>query len=111
MNIKSIHFKEFLFFLQCSIDIYSGTIFMNDYLKNSKNILWTSKSTKKYKIPVQIVYFLNENVQPLLKLYRSTYLILLGKQIDIGILYILPLLFFAICILKSISCIQNKIKN
>ena len=36
MSIKWIYFQEILFFSQCSIDIFIGTIFMNNYLDKNK---------------------------------------------------------------------------
>tara|TARA_Y100001935_G_C17309298_1_gene514648 strand:- start:3766 stop:4983 length:1218 start_codon:yes stop_codon:yes gene_type:complete len=107
--MKYVSFKELVFFIQSSIDIFVGTIFMNDYLDKNKKLFMNTTSTSKYYVSSSVAYFINENVPPLIKLVLVYNLIQIGKKIDIGIYFIVPLMGFAIISIKMISIIQKKI--
>ena len=103
--------QEVLFFCQCSIDIFIGTLFMNEYLDKNKNLFWTSRTTSKYYISASTAYFINENIPPLIKIGLVYNLIKIGKKMDIGIIFVLPIMILAIVSIKIIPIIQKKIKN
>lgn len=111
ISMKWFPFQEVLFFCQCSIDIFIGTIFMNDYLDKNKEIFWNSKSTSKYYISASSAYFINENLPPLIKMILVYHLIKIGKTIDIGTYFVLPIMFVAIGSMKLIPSIQKKIRK
>ena len=58
--MKYLEFKSFIFLIQCSIDIYVGTVFMNDYLDKNKQIFWNSSTNSKYYVSASFAYFINE---------------------------------------------------
>ena len=110
MSIKWIYFQEILFFSQCSIDIFIGTIFMNNYLDKNKKLFWNSKSTSTYYMPASFAYFVNENIPPLIKIILVYNLINIGKTIDIGNYFIIPIMITAVGSMKLIPIIQKKIQ-
>ena len=110
MSMKWVSFKQIVFFSQCSIDIFVGTIFMNDYLNKNKKLFWNSNTTSKYYISSSFAYFINENVPSLIKIFMVYNLTKLGKRIEIGLYFTLPIMIFAIGSIKLIPIIQNKIK-
>ena len=110
MSIKWIYFQEILFFCQSSIDIFIGTIFMNNYLDKNKKLFWNSKSTSTYYMPASFAYFMNENIPPLIKIILVYNLINIGKTIDIGNYFIIPIMITAVCSMKLIPIIQKKIQ-
>ena len=84
---------------------------MNDYLDKNKEIFWNSKSTSKYYISASSAYFINENLPPLIKMCLVYYLIKIGKTMDIGTYFVLPIMFVAIGSMKLIPSIQKKIRK
>ena len=109
--MKFTNFQEIIFFCQCSIDIFIGTIFMNDYLNKNKKIFLNSTTNSKYYVPSSIAYFINENIPPLIKMILVNILISIGKKIEIGLYFTLPIIILAIGSIKLIPFIQNKIKK
>ena len=103
--------KGIIFFIQSSIDIFVGTMFMNDYLNKNKKIFRTSTTTSKYYVPSSVAYFINENVPPLIKMGLVYNLIRIGKKIDIGTWFIFPIMIMAIISINLIPIIQKKIKS
>ena len=84
---------------------------MNEYLDKNKNLFWTSRTTSKYYISASTAYFINENIPPLIKIGLVYNLIKIGKKMDIGIIFVLPIMILAIVSIKIIPIIQKKIKN
>ena len=111
ISMNLTNYKQFIYFAQCSIDVFIGTIFMNDYLNKNKKIFLNSTTNSKYYIPSSIAYFINENVPPFIKMILVNILISIGKKIEIGLYFTLPIMIFAICSIKLIPFIQNKIKK
>ena len=111
ISMKYISFKGIIFFIQSSIDIFVGTMFMNDYLNKNKKIFRTSTTTSKYYVPSSVAYFINENVPPLIKMMLVYNLIRIGKNIDIGTWFIFPIMIMAIISINLIPIIQKKIKS
>ena len=68
ISMNWTNYKQIIYFIQCSIDIFIGTIFMNDYLNKNKKIFLNSTTNSKYYIPSSIAYFINENVPPFIKM-------------------------------------------
>jgi len=111
VSMKYVEFKSFIFLIQCSIDIYVGTVFMNDYLDKNKQIFWRSSTNSKYYVSASFAYFINENVPPFIKMVLVLILTKIGKQIEIGIYFTLPIMSLAILCINTIPIIQNKLKN
>jgi len=111
ISMKWTNYKQIIYFTQCSIDIFIGTIFMNDYLNKNKKIFLNSTTNSKYYISSSIAYFINENVPPFIKIILVTILTSIGKKIEIGLYFTLPIIILAIGSIKLIPFIQNKIKK
>ena len=109
--MKYVEFKSFIFLIQCSIDIYVGTVFMNDYLDKNKQIFWKSSTDSKYYVSASFAYFINENVPPFIKMVLVLILTQIGKHIEIDIYITLPIMSLAILCINTIPIIQNKLKN
>tara|TARA_B100001094_G_scaffold325760_2_gene380656 strand:+ start:6137 stop:7324 length:1188 start_codon:yes stop_codon:yes gene_type:complete len=108
--MKFTIYKNVIFFTQCSIDIYVGTIFMNDYLDKNKKIFWNSTTNSKYYISASFAYFINENVPPLIKMILVFIITEIGKKIEIGLYFTIPIMLLAITAINMINYIQKKIK-
>lgn len=111
VSMKYLEFKSFIFLIQCSIDIYVGTVFMNDYLDKNKKIFWNSSTNSKYYVSASFAYFINENVPPFIKMVLVLVLTKIGKQIEIGVYFTLPIMSLAILCINTIPIIQNKLKK
>lgn len=111
VSMKYVEFKSFIFLIQCSIDIYVGTVFMNDYLDKNKQIFWKSSTDSKYYVSASFAYFINENVPPFIKMVLVLILTQIGKHIEIDIYITLPIMSLAILCINTIPIIQNKLKN
>ena len=110
ISMKYISFKGIIFFIQSSIDIFVGTMFMNDYLDKNKKIFRTSITTSKYYVPSSVAYFINENVPPLIKMILVFIITEIGKKIEIGLYFTIPIMLLAITAINMINYIQKKIK-
>ena len=109
MNFSN--YKRIIFFIQCGIDIYVGTIFMNDYLDKNKKIFWNSTTKSKYYVSASFAYFINENVPPFIKMILVNILTSIGKKIEIGLWFTIPIMIVAISAINMIPIIQKKIKK
>ena len=108
--VKYTVYKNIIFFVQCFIDIYVGTIFMNDYLDKNKKIFWNSSTNSKYYVSASFAYFVNENIPPFIKMILVFILTSIGKKIEIGLYFTIPIMLFAITSIRMINYIQKKIQ-
>ena len=108
--MKFTIYKKIIFFVQCFIDIYVGTIFMNDYLDKNKKIFWNSSTNSKYYVTASFAYFINENVPPFIKMILVFILTSIGKKIEIGLYFTIPIMLLAITSIHMIKYIQKKIQ-
>ena len=61
-------------------------------------------------MPASFAYFVNENIPPLIKIILVYNLINIGKTIDIGNYFIIPIMITAVGSMKLIPIIQKKIQ-
>jgi len=108
--MKFTVYKNIIFFVQCFIDIYVGTIFMNDYLDKNKKIFWNSTTDSKYYVTASFAYFINENIPPFIKMILVFIITSIGKKIEIGLYFTIPIMLLAITSIHMINYIQKKIK-
>lgn len=108
--MKFTIYKNIIFFVQCFIDIYVGTIFMNDYLDKNKKIFWNSTTNSKYYVTASFAYFINENVPPFIKMILVYIITSIGKKIEIGLYFTIPIMLMAIVSINMIKYIQKKIQ-
>lgn len=110
VSMKYVEYKSLIFLVQCSIDIYVGTVFMNEFLDKNKRIFWNSSTDSKYYVSASFAYFINENIPPFIKMFLVLILTKIGKKIEIGIYFTFPILLMVILCINMIPKIQNKLK-
>ena len=83
---------------------------MNDYLDKNKKIFWNSSTNSKYYVSASFAYFVNENIPPFIKMILVFILTSIGKKIEIGLYFTIPIMLLAITSIRMINYIQKKIQ-